>query len=81
MVLELKPEELNKLDDLLSNKWRGKRPYQARPDKVKITAEQIIEVKCLLAVGMSIVAIQNETRLSEYHVHGVRRGWYDILVE
>lgn len=76
MVLELKPEELNRLDDLLSNEWRGKRPYLARPDKVTITAKQVIEVKHLLSAGVSLVDIQNETGLSEYHVRGVRRGRY-----
>lgn len=81
MVLELKPEELNRLDDLLSNKWRGKMPYIARPDKVKITAKQVKWAKGLLRAGVSIVAIQNITGLSEYHVRGVRRGWYDDLPE
>lgn len=81
MALELKPEQLNRLDDLLSNEWRGKRPYLVRPDKIKITAEQVMEVKCLLADGMSLVDIQNNTGLSEYHVRGVRRGWYDDLPE
>ena len=80
MALELKPDQLNRLDDLLSNEWRGKRPYLARPDKVKIKAEQVIEVKRLLEAGMSLVAIQNETSLSEYHIRGVRRRTYDFLV-
>lgn len=81
MVLELKPEELNRFDDLLSNEWRGKRPYLARPDKVTITAKQVKWAKGLLRAGVSIVAIQNITKLSEYHVRGVRRGWYDFLLE
>ena len=81
MVLELKPEELNRLDDLLSNKWRGKHPHLERPDKVTIAAEQVIEVKRLLAAGMSLVNIQKTTKLSEYHVRGVRRLRYDILLE
>ena len=81
MVLELKPEQLNRLDDLLSNEWRGKRTYLARPDKVTITTEQVIEVKRLLTAGMSIVEIQNTTKLSEYHVRGVRRFRYDFLLE
>ena len=81
MVLELKPEEANRLDDLLSNEWMGKMPYFARPDKIKITADQVKRVKLLLAAGISIVAIQNLTKLSEYHVRGVRRGMYDFLPE
>lgn len=80
MVLELKPEQLNRLDDLLSNEWRGKRPYLARQDKVKITAEQVIEAKRLLAASISLVDIQKLTKLSEYHVRGVRRGKYDFLL-
>ncbi|MCK5216719.1 MAG: hypothetical protein KAJ93_02980 [Methanosarcinales archaeon] len=81
MVLELKPEELNRLDDILSNEWRGKRPYLSRPDKVKITAEQAKIVKHLLNTGLPMVAIQTITKLSEYHVCGVRRGRYDFLLE
>ena len=73
MVLELKQEELNKLDDLLSNEWRGTRPYLARPDKVKITAKQVKMAKSLLKTGVPMVTIQNLTKLSEYHVRGVRR--------
>ena len=81
MVLELKPDELNRLDDLLSNEWRGKRPYLARPDKVTITADQVKWAKGLLRVGISLVAIQTITKLSEYHVRGVRRGRYDFLIK
>ena len=81
MVLELKVEEANRLDDLLSQTWRGKMPYLARPDKIQITAEQVRWAKALLRGGVSIVAIQNITKLSEYHVRGVRRGWYDLLLE
>lgn len=81
MALELKPEQLNRLDDLLSNEWRGKRPHIARPDKVKITSVQVKIVKHLLKAGLPIVAIQTITKLSEYHVRGVRRGKYDFLLE
>lgn len=81
MVLELKPKQLNRLDDLLSNEWGGKRPYLARPDKVKITAKQVRWAKGLLRAGVTIVAIQNITQLSEYHVRGVRLGRYDFLSE
>ncbi|MCK5012744.1 MAG: hypothetical protein KAS66_02905 [Candidatus Omnitrophica bacterium] len=81
MVLELKPDELNRLDDLLSNEWRGKRSYLTRPAKIKITADQVKKVKRLLDAGVSMVDIQNATGLSEYHVRGVRRGRYDFLLE
>lgn len=81
MVLELKPEELNILDDLLSSEWRGKKPYVARPDKVKITAEQVRHVKRLYAIPYTIVKIMKITKLSEYYVRGVRRGRYDFLLE
>ena len=81
MVLELKPEELNLLDDLLSQTWRGKMPYLSRPDKIQITADQVREVKCLLTDGVSQVDIQNLTGLSEYHVRGVRMDRYKSLLE
>ena len=81
MVLELKPEELNRLDDLLSNEWRGKRPYIARPSKVTITAEQVIEVKHRLTNGQAIINITRDTGNSRYHILGVRRGIYDFLLE
>lgn len=81
MALELKPEELNRLDDLLSNEWRGKMPYIPRPDKIKITADQVKKVKRLLDAGVSLVTIQNTTGLSDYHVRGVRRGRYDFMLE
>lgn len=81
MVLELKPEELNRLDDLLSNEWRGKMPYIPRPNHIKITADQVQKVRRLLDAGVSLVAIQNATELSAYHVRGVRRGRYDSLLE
>ena len=53
----------------------------SRPDKVKITADQVRKVKRLLDAGVSMVAIQNTTGLSEYHVRGVRRGRYNFLLE
>lgn len=81
MALELKPEEANRLDDLLSQTWRGKIPYSSRPDKIQITADQVREVKQHLADGMSLVDIQNITGLSEYHVRNVRRCVYDFLLE
>ena len=57
------------------------RMYISRPDKIKITADQVREVKRHRADGMSMVDIQNTTGLSEYHVRGVRRGRYDSLLE
>lgn len=81
MVLELKLDELNRLDDLLSNEWRGKMPYLSRPDKVKITAKQVKIVKQLLMTTLPMVSIQKLTKLSEYHVRGVCRGRYDFLLE
>ena len=57
------------------------RMYISRPDKIKITAEQVREVKRLLDAGVSMVDIQNATGLSEYHVRGVRRFRYDFLLK
>ena len=85
MLLELKKEQidrLNRFDDLKAHigDRDTKRMYVARPDKVKITAEQVKKVKRLLTAGMSMVDIQNATGLSEYHVRGVRRFRYDFLL-
>lgn len=76
-------ERLGRLDDLkahISDK-DNRRIYIARPDKIKITAEQVKIVKHLLIAGLPMVAIQTITKLSEYHVRGVRRGRYDFLLE
>ena len=81
MVLELTTDESGRLDDILSQTWRGKKPSLSRPDKIQITAKQVMRVKRLLGSGMSLVDIQNTTKLSEYHVRGVRRGRYDSLLE
>ena len=86
MLFELKKEQqdrLRRFDDLnshISDK-DNRRMYISRPDKIKITAEQVKKVKRLLGAGMSMVCIQNTTKLSEYHVRGVRRGRYDSLLE
>ena len=55
--------------------------YLSRPDKIQITADQVREVKRLLTDGVSQVDIQNLTRLSEYHVRGVRMDRYKSLLE
>jgi len=81
MVLELTTDESGRLDDLLSQTWRGKKPFLSRPDTIKITADQVRKVKRLLKARVPMVAIQNLTKLSEYHVRGVRRGIYDFLLE
>ena len=81
MVLELTTDESGRLDDLLSQTWKGKKPALSRPDKIKITADQVKKVKRLLDAGVSLVTIQNTTGLSEHHVRGVRRGRYDFLLE
>ena len=57
------------------------RMYISRPDKIKITADQVRKVKRLIYAGVSMVCIQNATGLSEYHVRGVRRGRYDFLLK
>ena len=57
------------------------RMYISRPDKIKITAEQVRKVKRLLSDDVSMADIQNLTKLSEYHVRGVRRGRYDSQLE
>ena len=59
----------------------NRKMYISRPDKIKITADQVREVKRHLADGVSMVDIQNTTKLSEYHVRGVGRGRYDSMLE
>ena len=86
MLHELKKEQrdrLRRFNDLKSHisDKDNHRMYTSRPDKIRITADQVRKVKRLLTTGMSIVDIQNTTKLSEYHVRGVRRGRYDSLLE
>ena len=86
MLFELKQEQqdrLRRFDDLRSHisDKDNHRMYISRPDKIKITADQVKKVKRLFGSGMSLVDIQNTIGLSEYHVRGVRRGRYDFLQE
>ena len=86
MLHELKKEQqdrLRRFDDLKSHisDKDNRRMYISRPDKIKITADQVKKVKRLLEAGVSMVDIQNATGLSEYHVRGVRRFRYDFLVQ
>ena len=76
-------ERLGRLEALqahISDK-DNRRMYISRPDKVKITADQVREVKRLLTDGVSQVDIQNITGPSEYHVRGVRMDRYKSLLE
>ena len=86
MLHELKKEQqdrLRRFDDLKSHisDKDNRRMSISRPDKIKITADQVRKVRRLLDAGVSLVDIQNTTKLSEYHVRGVRRGRYNFLVE
>lgn len=86
MLHELKKEQEDRLrhfEDLKSHisDKDNHRMYISRPDKIKITADQVKKVKRLLDAGMTMVDIQNATGLSEYHVRGVRRGRYDFLIK
>lgn len=86
MLHELKPKQqdrLRRFDDLRSHisDKDNYRMYISRPDKIKITADQVKKVKRLLDAGVSMVDIQNTTGLSEYHVRGVRRDRYNFLLE
>ena len=86
MLHELKKEQqdrLRRFDDLKSHisDKDNHIMYISRPDKIKITAEQVKKVKQLLDARVPMVAIQNLTKLSEYHVRGVRRGRYDFLLK
>lgn len=76
-------ERLGRLEALqahISDK-DNRRMSISRPDKIKITANQVRKVKRLLDAGVSMVDIQNATGLSEYHVRGVRRFRYDFLLK
>lgn len=83
MTLELKSKEMERLNILNSGRGfrSGKGLYTARPDKVKITADQVIEVKRCFAAGMYQTTIMNEMGLSEYIVSGVKKGRYDFVIE
>lgn len=86
MLHELKKEQrdrLHRFDDLKSHisDKDNRRMYISRLDKIKITPDQVRKVKRLLDAGVSMVAIQNATGLSEYHVRGVRRFRYDFLLK
>ena len=76
-------ERLGRLEALQAHisDQNNKINFISRPDKVKITSDQVKKVKRLLDAGVSMVDIQNTTGLSEYHVRGVRRGRYDSLLE
>ena len=86
MLHELKKEQqdrLRRFDDLKSHisDKDNIRMYISRPDKIKITSDQVKKIKRLLDAGVSMVDIQTITKLSEYHVRGVRRGRYDFMLE
>ena len=86
MLFELKKEQqdrLRRFDDLKSHisDKDNRRMSISRPDKIQITADQVMKVKRLLDGGVSMVDIQNTTGLSEYHVRGVRRGRYNFLLK
>lgn len=86
MLQETKDELLTRLqrfEDLKSHisDKDNRRMSISRPDKIKITADQVRKVKQLLKARVPIVAIQNILKISEYHVRGVRRGRYDFLLE
>ena len=86
MLLELKQEQidrLNRFDDLQAHigDRDNKRMYIARPDKIKISAEQVLDVKSRISDGQAIINITRDTGVSEYHIRGVRRGRYEFLLE
>jgi len=86
MLFELKKEQLARLDRFEELKSHisdkdNRRMSISRPDKIKITADQVRKAKQLLEARVPIVAIQNLLKISEYHVRGVRRGRYDFLLE
>lgn len=81
MTLNLNHEQADRLDALLSLGCRANKGlYTARPDQIKITAEQVLDVKQRLADGQAIINITIDTGVSEYHIRGVRRGRYNFIV-
>ncbi|MCK5386515.1 MAG: hypothetical protein KAJ39_04985 [Gammaproteobacteria bacterium] len=83
MPLRLTQLEKDRLDVLNSGHGNrfGKGIYTTRPNKVKITVEQVIEVKRCFAAGMHQTTIMNKTGLSEWITNGVKNGRYDFVVK
>lgn len=81
--LELKPEQAKRLESLKRGcGYRGGRGiFVARPGHVKITADQLLQVKHLSSTGLTNVQIQTKTSLSEWIVRGAIQGRYDALLE
>lgn len=82
-LTQLEKDRLNVLNAGKGNRF-GKGIYTARPDKVKITAEQVIKVKRCLKAGMYFSTILNEPdliNLSEWIVRGVKNERYDFVVK
>ena len=83
MTLKLTQEEKDRLIALNGGKGTrgGKRLYARRPEHVKITAEQVRQVRACFRSGMYYSTIMTETGLSEFIIRGVKQGRYDFLVD
>ena len=81
--LELKPEQADILEKLISGDNRGNftQGRNVLRGHVKITTEQVKQVTKLFDMGWSNTQIQKETKLSEWIVRGITNGRYDFLRE
>jgi len=79
MTLELKQSQADCLKKLLrSNK--GNHSPSRRTNAIKITPEEVVEVKQLFSEGNPIIAIMAQTGLSRWIVTGTKDGRYDHLI-
>ena len=82
-LTQLEKDRLNVLNAGKGNRF-GKGIYTARPDKVKITAEQVTRIKRYLKAGVCFSTILNEPdlmNLSEWIIRGVKNKRYDFVVK
>ena len=82
MSLELKQVQADRLDAIVTGDNRGNHSTQRRAGRyIKITSEQVVQIKQKFSAGVTNVDLQVETGLSEWIISGVKKGRYDSLVK
>ena len=80
--LELKQKQADILKALISGDNRGNHTTTGRHGRnVKITLEQVIEIKQMFSEGVPVFKIAKETGLSRWIVDGVNSKRYDFILE
>jgi hypothetical protein len=80
--LELKPEQAARLEAIILGKNQGNHTTTGRHGRnVKITLEQVIQIKQLFSEDIPVFRIIKETGLSEWIVRGVDSKRYDFILE